>query len=1477
MEIKKVFRHLSVRLVLIFLVVTIIPAGIAITLLEDKLHSDFQHSVISAFMAKIDIRKENTTNLSHLLKGEVRGNAEHIENTIALHGLKERYFTKGLPTPAFYKSALYEDIVIGMSESINKSDEYLVYRIILPNGKELVRLNHADSKIEEVPINELQTEAHKEYFEGTDSDLVHLHSVAPQDGFGRLHKPNTPMLRITKKIILENEKLFGILALDINADFMLGELKKENEKGFLVIDETGNYLHHWDNKILYGEKSSKKNNLLLEEPELATNLKKNESKFHWDKDLKEFRVWKKVFYDEHDHSRFWLFMERHDEASISSRWFTTANYGLMGLFLVLLAGSSIFALLAHRMLKPLHTLADGIGKIGDGTLSTRVEVYSKTIIGDIADAFNDTASKLEKADKELKMALAMKSTVSELAPNAHIIATEDGVILSTNPATEIIFGYKPDELIGKKLSIFMPSPGREYRSAHLERFLDTGVPNIMGTEIESEGITKDGKIFPVTLYVGEARVGEDRIFIGIIQDITERKKSEKSLQSIAMGISAEAGGRFFHSLANHLAITLDVDYALIGELCEKEHGNIQTIAVSTHGKIIDNFGYSIADSPCEDVIRDGICAYADGVLKKFTHPMFAEIGITGYVGLPIIDSSKNVIGVITVMNRKKIRNIQAVKSMLKIFSVRAAAEMEHKRDEEALRNSEQYFRNIFDNSAIGISLLNREWEFIDCNPELCRMLGYTHDELIGKTPASVTAPEFINDNRKFFDKLEAGKMDSYEMEKRYMRKDGSSFWGRVHVSLFKSKTDTSRYVIGMMDDVTERKKTEEELKKAKESAEAANKAKSQFLATMSHEIRTPMNAIIGIADLLNSTDLSKIQQGYVETFRGSGEKLLSILNDILDISKIEIGAVELEAVNFIIKDIVEKAVDTMSLQSYTKGVELNFNIYPDVPTLLIGDPNRIRQILLNILGNAVKFTTVGEIFLELEKLATTESAATLLFTVTDTGIGVADNGKEYIFDSFTQGDSSTTRKFGGTGLGLQISKQLVGMMGGRIWVEDNKENQKGAVFKFTITLPMQKCQERRSRDKRKPISLREMRVLIVDDNKHNRLKLRKTLESWGAEITEAKGGLEALESIEEASSKEDPFNLIVMDNNMPDLDGFEVAQCLAFNIDFANMTIMMITPDDIEGNLVKARAAGIDEYMVKPVRRSALFNSINRYLDNESHPDLDNTSGSGEAKKEILSKGCEQAPLRVLLAEDDPVNQKVMQFMLHSQSHAVVIANNGREAIDRISKEKFDIIIMDINMPEMDGFEATSIIRKKEKETGEHIPILAFTALAFKNDREKCIDAGMDDCIIKPVQMEDLFKALAKHSCGAGSSKTKPETAKNEEDARKIFDKEQALERIGGDENLLKELADGHIKFSSELMVKMGKALIVKDSETLVFTAHTIKGSLATIGGEKAYKIALRLEKMWRKGDISKSEEDYKLLQKEVERLHELLSKFIEG
>ncbi len=651
-----------------------------------------------------------------------------------------------------------------------------------------------------------------------------------------------------------------------------------------------------------------------------------------------------------------------------------------------------------------------------------------------------------------------------------------------------------------------------------------------------------------------------------------------------------------------------------------------------------------------------------------------------------------------------------------------------------------YLNALVENSPLAIIVLGPDHKIQLCNPAFEHLFYYTRPEVIGKP-----LDELLADGDLLFEahavSRQAESNKPVHLMTRRRRKDRSL----VDVELHTVGLEVGGKVVGSLviyQDISARKRSEEAMQDAKEAAEASSRAKSEFLANMSHEIRTPMNGILGMTELALDTQLDVEQREYLNLAKSSADSLLSLINDILDYSKIEAGKLEIDSIAFNLADNIGDTMKTLSLRAHQKGLELAYDLQPGVANALVGDPGRLRQVIVNLVGNAIKFTEKGEVILNVRTEWKASEGVQLHFTVSDTGIGIPAAKQAAIFEAFTQADGSMTRTYGGTGLGLTISSRLVELMHGRIWVDS--ELDKGSQFHFTAHFGLQKVAAGPAVTG-DLADLRDMRVLVVDDNATNRRILSRMLSGWHTKPIAVESGAKALIALREAQVSAKNFPLILLDAQMPEMDGFMVAETIQRNPEWGAATIMMLSSAGQRGDARRCRELGIAAYLTKPLEQAELLVAVLRALSAKAAK----TPATPLITRHSLRENSH--PLRILLVEDNAVNQLLAERLLEKRGHTVTVARNGKEALAALEKQFFDLVLMDIQMPEMDGFEATVAIRQKEKGSANHLPIIAMTAHAMAGDKERCLEAGMDDYIAKPIRLEDLSEILARYSTADSS------------------------------------------------------------------------------------------------------------------------------
>ncbi len=749
--------------------------------------------------------------------------------------------------------------------------------------------------------------------------------------------------------------------------------------------------------------------------------------------------------------------------------------------------------------------------------------------------------------------------------------------------------------------------------------------------------------------------------------------------------------------------------------------------------------------------------------------------------------------------------------------------------------------------SVVITDTNGKIEYV--NPKFTQATGYEYNEVFGKNPRILKSGKQSKVfYKEFWETIKSGK--EWKGEFHNKKKNGELFWEFATISPLIDDNGSVTHFIALKEDITVRKEMEDNLKKAKEEAEAANKAKSSFLAAMSHEIRTPMNGIIGPTELVLRTELNDSQREYIEMTKVSANTLLTIINDILDFSKIEAGKMELEEAEFDLIYTLEDVCDAFAVTAGKKEIDLYSHIKPSTPVMVIGDQVRLRQILTNLIGNAIKFTNSGEIVVSMENAEQPDNqladngSCFLRFSVSDTGAGIAEDKLGKIFESFSQADSTITRKFGGTGLGLTISKQLTHLMNGRMWVES--EEGLGSTFHFTAQMGLT------TKNNEHPLfikgsELSDSNVLIVDSKSTSMSVLSDMMAGWGLCYSQARDGKEGLRKMIEANRRGNAFTDILISSRLSDMDGFDFISKVRANPQLAGSKLVVLLSSKEGQELLRSQQNFKDRYeaehLTKPFKRAKVLSIIA----GEKLGEMFAGNGMDDEAGKYL-----HTPLRILLAEDNPVNQAVAVGMLEGLGHRMTTVENGREAVERIKSEAFDLVFMDIEMPEMNGIESTQQIRKSEEF--KELPIVAMTAHAMSSDRERCLEAGMNDFISKPFKINELTDIISKYipSNASEAEQSSTHSPENRENTRSL-DWREALDGLGGNEQLLRRIATVFYDDIPLQFEKLKAAIQKNDQHLARRQAHSIKGASSNMRAARLKEAALQVEKSAEKNDLEEA------------------------
>lgn len=1113
--------------------------------------------------------------------------------------------------------------------------------------------------------------------------------------------------------------------------------------------------------------------------------------------------------------------------------------------------------------------------------------------------------------------------IFESAPDAVVSIDPSGSILDWNKSALELFGWRGDEVVGKSLAELVVTPAHRPRlGAALEVESSTTARSKRGAWVPIDAIDRVGKSFAVELAVQPLQLGQGLVYVVFLRELPSSEILERgAYQSEAndgavdvevqllqeLMILSSATGSFEETLQHGLRIMCETAEWPVGLAWLPDPAG-ESLAVSDIWHVGDEPALSAirtwrnshpirrredlagriweADEPAwsSDIAADPVTSHLSGL---------SEFGLRGAFGFPV-HVHRETVAILMFLSPAGINPDTRLMLWARTLENQLGRVLERRRWEaERLQ-----LAAIVDSSYDAIIGKSMDGTIISWNAGAEATYGYTDREAIGQSARILIPEPFGNQDPELADIARYGRhFNQFETVRR--RKDGRKIDVTMTVSPIR---DASGRVIGTSSierDTTHRRRREDDLKQATRAAEAASRTKNEFLANVSHELRTPMNAIIGMVELSLVTEgLVPIVRDYLATASESAHVLLSLLDDLLDFSRMEAGRFELDPQPFNLRQTLEEAMRILSLRAHERGLELACDVQPDVPDRLEGDSRRIRQIIMNLAGNSIKFTEQGEVVVRVSVESRQNDEIQLLISVRDTGIGIAPEDQKRIFSPFTQVDASTTRRFTGTGLGLSICNELVERMGGRIWLESNP----GEGTTFFCTPRFRVLPDAPNEDEAIVRELRDLQVLIVDDNATNRRILEQSLNSWSMKPLAVADGQTALQQIERALEAGHPYPLIIVDGLMPVLDGFTLIETLQKRGLAAGAKILMLSSADRNTFEERCRNLTVNAYLEKPVSQSLLLDAIMTALQG---PQLRH-----DAVAKILST---PLSLNILVAEDTPANQRVVQAILERRGHRVHIAHNGREAIDLHERAPFDIILMDVQMPTMDGLQATAVIRSLSEEFSR-VPIIAMTAHAMRGDRERCLAAGMTSYISKPIDANQLVKLVERvsrefrHARSAWvpqphirnsaehmdpANKTELDLFRAVSDAptalprgstlasamsasdRPVINVAGALSRLGGDQGLLRDMATFFLEDTGKLLTDLEVALQKGETESATRQAHSLKGLSANFNADTCVATAFAMEEACRTGNLEAAKILLPNLKFEVDRLCEALQREI--
>lgn len=1071
-------------------------------------------------------------------------------------------------------------------------------------------------------------------------------------------------------------------------------------------------------------------------------------------------------------------------------------------------------------------------------------------------------------------------SILDASPDAIIAIDDAGAIVDWNARANTTFLW-PQEVSRLRLTDLFKTEDLQEIISSIRTLTDT---DNSGQRIELVARRADGNLLPVELSISRVTIADKIYFNAFVRDITEWRQEEelhsKKLLEAELLTKATSHAVTAETFVDTLQRLLD----LICTQIKWPFGHFWMPYDSGLMLSSSHIWHAESGLDISDFVKQTEATqfrYGEGlpgVIWKRREPVWMEeseikamIRMQSYDGVPIrsafgfpVIADGDVVTILEFFHTEKVEQDQALLDIVRRVGVEMGKIAQSRRFEEQRARLAAIVNSSYD-AIIGKSLDGRitSWNY---GAEL--VYGYSEEEAVGQMSELILPDEQQYEEPEILEAVKLGRRLE-EFETIRARKDGQ----KIAVSVTMSPViDSTGQVVGSSTierDITERRRAEEELQRARDSAIRASRTRAEFLANVSHELRTPMNAIIGMTSMALDEELTPQLRDYLKTANDSAHSLLTLLNDILDFSKLESGKFSIVKETFNLADIVEESIKTLSSQAFAKGLELVCRIPRDLPREVIGDGIRLRQILTNLVSNAIKFTEQGEVVVAVEVVRIWPDEARFRFSIQDTGIGIPVEEQQRILEPFTQVDSSSTRVHGGTGLGLAISSELLRMMGGRLSLQS--ELGQGSHFSFRLSFDLPVSQNMDTLDSLPFDKLRDLPVLVVDDNATNRKIIAETLTTWGMKPITANDAQQAIGILQQNLDNNMSFPLVIVDALMPGMDGYELSnEVRKLRPDSESPVILMVSSADRRKFREHEAASEIAAFVQKPVTQTDLIRSILRAM----HL----TTPQSAAPTPAPGSGQPLASLSVLLAEDTPANQKVVTTMLKKRGHSVTVAQNGREAVELFKQQPFDVVLMDVQMPILDGFQATSVIRALERGADTATPIIAMTAHAMRGDREKCLEAGMDAYVAKPLDVKQLLGLIE----SVAEDRHITETNGHEQDhddsfgthGTLIIDYAGAMKRLGDDAELFREFIVYYDEDAKKLLREIETAIDGQATGDLHRAAHNLKGLASNLGAQRVVNASHSLERIGKNEELAKAPEALKLLKSEMDRLHSALQNY---